>query len=370
MDIGIPKEVRDLDRRVAIGVNSVAELVKAGHKVYVETGAGDGAGFYDEQYIEAGATIVYSTEEAYKRAQLVCKVATPSLEELDEMLPEQILCCFAHLAAASPQRFQKVLDKRITVLAYEMLRDGTGQRPLLRTMSEIAGRLVPQVAAQLLQSPQGRGLLLAGIPGLPPAEVCIIGAGEVGFNAARAFAGLGAQVTVLDEAQRLSDLDRVFDVPGRIRLMYAYPDQLAMAAAFSDVLVGAILRPGERTPHVVTEEMVRGMRPGAAIIDVSIDQGGCVATSRPTTLRDPVFVDHGVLHYCVPNFTALVARTASRALSNVLRPYLVRHAGGGLETLSADSELRSALMVYRGHVVDPRLASAQGVELSRFEEVS
>ncbi len=368
MDIGIPKEVRDLDQRVALGTNSVAQLVASGHHVYVQTGAGAGAGFTDDQYVKAGATVVYSTEEAYKRAKLVCKVATPSLDEIDELMPEQILCTFGHLAAASKTRFQKLLDKQVTVLAYEMLRDKNGTHPLLRAMSEIAGRLVPQVAARLLESPHGRGLLLSGIPGLPPAEVCILGAGEVGFNAARSFAGLGAQVTVLDEAHRLAELDRVFDVPGRIRLMYAYPDQIAKAAAFADVLVGAILRPGERTPHLVTEDMVKKMRPGAVIIDVSVDQGGCVATTRPTTMRDPTYVKHGVIHYCVPNFTSLVARTASRALSNMLRPYLQRLDANTPNALRSDAELRSAMVVHRGRVVDPRLAKAQGVELMRLPE--
>ncbi len=367
MHISIPKEVRDLDLRVALGTNSVAQLVNLGHQVYVQTGAGVGAGFADEHYTQAGATIVYSAEEAYKRAELICKVTTPSLEEIDELLPHQILCGFGHLAAASKQRFRKLLDKKVSYIAYEMLRDLEGSRPLLRTMSEIAGRLIPQVAARLLESPEGRGVLLAGIPGLPPAEVCILGAGEVGFNAARSFAGMGAQVTVLDDAHRLSELDRVFDVPGRIRLVHAYPDQIAKAAAFADVLVGAILRPGERTPHVVTEEMVQTMRPGTVIIDVSVDQGGCVATTRPTTLRDPTFVQHGVIHYGVPNFTSLVARTASRALSNMLRPYLQR-LHQSREVLVQDPEVRSALMIFRGQVVDPRLAAAQGVELMNIPE--
>ncbi|MBW2457523.1 MAG: alanine dehydrogenase [Deltaproteobacteria bacterium] len=367
MHISIPKEVQDLDLRVALGTNSVAQLVASGHQVYVQTGAGVGAGFEDEQYVQSGATIVYSVEEAYKRAELVCKVATPSLDEIEELMPHQILCAFGHLAAASKQRFQKLLDKEVTVFAYEMLRDKNGTRPLLRAMSEIAGRLIPQVAARLLESPEGRGLLLAGIPGLPPAEVCILGAGEVGFNAARSFAGMGAQVTVIDEAHRLAELDRVFDVPGRLRLMYAYPDQIAKATAFADVLVGAILRPGERTPHVVSEDMVKSMHPGAVIIDVSVDQGGCVATTRPTTMRDPTYVQHGVIHYCVPNFTGLVARTASRALSNMLRPYLQR-LDMNRDALRNDPELRSALVIHRGRVVDGQLAKAQGVELMSLPE--
>jgi len=369
MDIGIAKELRDLDRRVGLGSNTVAALTECGHKVYVETGAGEGAGFTDALYERAGATIVYRPEEVYKRAQMICKVNTPSLEEIDEMLPEQMVCTFAHLAAASGKRFQKLLDKELTVVGYELLGGGAGKRPMQRTFSEIAGRILPQIAAQHLESPAGRGLLLAGIPGLPPAEVAILGAGEVGFNAARAFAGLGAQVTVLDEPHRLAEIDRVFDVPGRIRLMYSYPEQIAKAAAFSNVLVGAILRPGERAPQVVTEKMVASMPPGAVIIDVSIDQGGCVETSRPTTLRDPTYVEHGVIHYCVPNFTALVARTASRALSSVVRPYLLRLANDP-STLKTDPDLRPAALIYKGRVVNPQLAEAQRQDLANVEEIA
>jgi alanine dehydrogenase len=187
--------------------------------------------------------------------------------------------------------------------------------------------------------------------------VTILGAGEVGFNAARSFAGMGAQVTVLDEPARLAEFDRGFDLPGRIRTMYSYPDQIKKAVAFSNVLVGAVLVPGQRAPLLVTEEMVAGMRPGAAIIDVSIDQGGCIATSRPTTLRDRSFVKHGVVHYCVPNFTALVARTASRALSNVVRPYVTRLADDP-GALRSDPVLRSALVVHEGKLVSEQVAAA------------
>lgn len=369
MDIGIPKETGDLDLRVALGANSVRGLAEAGHSVYVQTGAGSGAGFDDDAYVRAGATIVYSAEEAYKRAQLVCKIASPSLAEIGELQPGQIVCTFGHLAAASSQRFQSLVDRKVTVFAYELFTDSSGRLPILRTMSEIAGRLLPQVAARLLESPAGRGLLLSGVPGLPPAEVCILGAGEVGFNAARAFAGLGAQVTVLDEPGRLADVDRIFDVPGRIRLMYSYPDQIAKAVAFCDVLIGAILRLGERAPHLVSEEAVRSMRPGAVILDVSIDQGGCVATSRPTTLRDPTFVKHGAIHFCVPNLTALTARTTSRALSSVLRPYLLRLAADPAR-IKEDAELRSAVVMYQGKVVSRQLAAAQGTQLHRLEDLT
>lgn len=366
MDIGIMKENRDLDQRIQLGANSVAQLIAHGHQVYIQTGVGDGAGFSDEEFIAAGATVVYSTEEVCKRSTLICRVNTPSLDEIEEMEPGQIICGFAHLSAASPPRMKKLLEREVTIVAYEMLRDHRGNRPILQPMSEIAGRLVPQIAARLLESPKGKGLLLAGIPGLPAAEVTILGAGMVGFNAARTLAGLGAQVTVLDQGSRLAEIDQIFDVPGRIRLMYAYPDQIAKAAAFADVLVGAILLPGQRAPLLVNEETVKSMRPGAAIIDVSIDQGGCIATSRPTSLRDPTFLKHGVTHYCVPNFTALVARTASRALSNVVRPFVCRLADNP-ESLLEDPELRSATVVYKGQVVNQQVAAAHGLEYVDIE---
>jgi len=368
MDIGIPKELRDLDQRVGLGANTVRQLVENGHAVYVQAGAGECAGFTDGDYIQAGATIAYSAEEVFKRAKMVCRVNTPSLEEVDEMEPGQIIAGFAHLSAASTPRLQKILDRGVTIFAYEMLRDLSGSRPIARPLSQIAGQLLPQIAANLHQSPPGRGLLLAGIPGLPPAEITILGAGEVGFNAARAFAALGAQVTVLDSAQRLVELNRVFDVPGHIRTMYAYPDQIAMAASYADVLIGAIHTPGDRTPHLVTEELVHKMRPGAVIIDVSIDQGGCMETSRPTSLRDPTFVKHDVIHYCVPNFTALVARTASRALSNVVRPFLPCVADDP-GCIFADAALRSAVVIYEGKIVDPHLAAAHGLGHTDLEDL-
>lgn len=367
MDIGIPKEARDLDQRVGLGVNTVAQLTGHGHQVFVQTGAGAGAGFTDDEYIGAGATIVYSAEEVYKRAQMICRVNTPSLEEIDEMLPEQIVCGFAHLSAASSQRLERILEKRVTIFAYEMLQDEEAQRPILRPMSEIAGLLVPQIAANLLQSPNGRGLLVSGIPGLPPAEITILGAGEVGFNAARAFVGLGAQVTVLDEARRLAELDRVFDVSGHIRTMYAYPNQIAKAVSYANVLVGAVLRRGERAPLLVTEEMVAEMRPGAVILDVSIDQGGCVETSRPTTLRDPTYVKHGVIHYCVPNLTALVARTASRALSSVVRPYVPRLADDPAALF--EDPLRSAVVVHKGELVNHQIAATHRRTAANLEDL-
>lgn len=355
MRIGIPREAHDQEARVAQGPRSVADFVAEGHEVYVEQGAGQAAGFADEEYVQAGATIVYSAEEAHYRSEIVCRVRLPPYEQLELLQPGQLLCCFAQLFAASPRVITRLQQRQATVLAYERLVDASGQRPILRPMSEIAGRLTPQIAATLLQTPPGRGTLLAGIPGIPPADVVILGAGDVGYNAARAFTGMGAQVTVLDRPERLVELDRVFDIPGRLRLVFSQPRQIAQAVSYADVLVGAAMGPDGRTPMLVSEPEVRTMRPGSVIIDVSIDSGGCVETSHPTHLTDPFYIKHGVIHYCLPSMTSLVARTASRALSIAARPYLLRLLHD-LESLLRDPVLRSGLMIHNGRIVNDRLA--------------
>ncbi|MCC6751077.1 MAG: alanine dehydrogenase [Deltaproteobacteria bacterium] len=356
MDIGIPKEDGDLELRVGLGTGTVGVLVGRGHRVYVQTGAGLGAGFSDEEYLKAGASIAYSAEELHLRAAMICRVRAPDAQALAHMQPGQILCCFAHLFTAGSAYVQQLRDARITVFGYELLQAIDGSRPVLRPMSVIAGRMLPQLAASLLQSPQGRGVLLSGIPGIPPGEVVILGAGEVGFNAARGFAGLGAQVTVMDTPARLAEMDQAFDRLGPIRLVYETAAQLARAVAFADVLIGSVLVGGERSPIIVTEEMVKTMRQWSVIIDVSIADGGCVATSRPTTPRDPTFIKHGVIHCCVPNLPSLVARTASRALGHSAAPYLARLAEAPTRA-QEDPELRTALLLSAGEIVHPGLAA-------------
>jgi alanine dehydrogenase len=331
MNIGIPKERRDLELRVGLTPYGVELLSRAGHICYVETGAGLGAGFTDYHYERAGGRIVYSGEEAYGRANLVLKAVRPTEEELDWLREGQIMAGFLHLASARRRKVEVLLEKRITAIAYETIEEDDGTLPVLRTMSEVAGRMAPQLAATFLQSDHGgRGVLLGGVPGIPPARVAILGGGVLGTNAARAFLGVGADVFVLDRnLERLRQIDQRFN--GRITTMVSYSFNIARVARFVEVLIGAILTPGARAPIIVTREMVRSMKRGAVILDFSIDQGGCVETSRPTTLRDPIFIEEGVVHFCVPNVPGAVPRTATHAFNNAVWPCIRRIAEVGLE---------------------------------------
>lgn len=363
MEIGVPKETRDLEMRVGITPAGVLAMVQAGHIVYVERGAGAGAGFSDEHYRRAGAHIVYSAAEAYGRADLVAKVSRPTAQEHQFFRHGQTICSFLHLSVSSPDLLEALIEREITAIAYETMQDEDGLLPVVVPMSEIAGRLSPVIAGRLLMNNKGgRGILLSGIPGVPPAAIVILGGGVLGVNAARAFLGLGAQVTVLDrDIRKLQHLDDTFD--GRVTTMISIEYNLNRAIAFADVLVGCVLIPGQRAPVLVSREMVRQMRPGSVIVDFSIDQGGCVETSRPTTLRDQTFIDEGVIHFCVPNYTAAVARTASHALTNAAVPYLLAVGESGLlGALKQDPALVRGINLYQGNLAHPGVARALGRE--------
>ncbi len=359
MNIGIPKERRDMECRVGLTPYGVGLLTKAGHTCYIEQGAGLGAGFPDSHYERVGGHIVYSGEEVYGRADMVLKAVRPTDEELDWLREGQILAGFLHLAAARRHKVEVLLERRITAIAYETIEENDGTLPVLRTMSEVAGRMAPQLAATFLQSDKGgRGVLLSGVPGIPPARVAIIGAGVLGTNAARMFLGLGADVFMLDRSLvRLREIDQEFK--GRVTTMVAYPFNIARVARFAEVLIGAVLSPGARAPIVVTREMVRSMKKGAVILDFSIDQGGCVETSRPTTLRDPTFVEEGVVHFCVPNVPGAVPRTATHAFNNAVWPYLRRIAEVGLDQAAEDFPcLARGIVTRNGEIVNQPLAAA------------
>ncbi|MCP4539998.1 MAG: alanine dehydrogenase [Chloroflexi bacterium] len=358
MNIGIPKERRELELRVGLTPYGVDLLTRAGHTCYVEKDAGLGSGFTDYHYEKTGGRIVYSGEEVYGRADLVLKAVRPTEEELDWAREGQIIAGFLHLAAARRHRVEMMLEKNITAIAYETIEEDDGTLPILRTMSEVAGRMAPQLAATFLQSDHGgRGVLLSGVPGIPPARVAIIGGGVLGTSAARNFLGLGAEVFVLDrDLERLREMDQEFG--GRINTMVAYPFNIARVARFAEVLIGAILTPGARVPIVITREMVRSMKRGAVILDFSIDQGGCVETSRPTTLRDPVFVEEGVVHYCVPNVPGAVPRTATHAFNNAAWPTMRNVAEVGLEQALEDAPaLVRGIAVKDGKIVNEALAA-------------
>jgi alanine dehydrogenase len=331
MHIGIPKERRPFEYRVGLPPAGVHLFTKHNHTVYVETGAGGGAGFADNDYAQAGASIVYSQEEVFGRADLVCKFARPLRNELELMQDGSTLAGFLHLAAARQDKIDLLLNKKITALAYEQVEDEDQHRIILSPLSQIGGRLVAQVAARLMQNDHGgRGILLGGVPGVPPAEVVIIGAGVVGSTAADSFARIGAHVTLLD-----IDLRRLQRVQDRslysVVTLLSTPFNVERSCQYADVLVGAVLVPGRRSPVVVSREMVSSMKPRSLIIDMSIDQGGCVETSRPTNHGSPTYEDEGVTHYCVPNMSGVLGRTASYALFLGAYPYLEAIAQSGIE---------------------------------------
>ncbi len=371
MEFGIPQEVRDLEMRVGLAPSGVLSLVRAGHTVYVESKAGDGAGFSDEVYRDAGAQIVYSAAEVYGRADVVAKLARPTKEEHRLFRPGQMIFSFLHLSVASPDLLEALVEREITAVAYEMIKEENGELPVLVSASQVAGRFAPTIAGQLLRSDrgvpgqqQGRGILLSGIPGVPPAAVVILGGGTLGVNAAGAFMGLGAEVTVLDRnLNKLKYIDERFN--GRVTTMFANKYNIRRAVKFADVLIGAVLLPGQRAPILVSRGMVKTMRPGSVILDFSIDEGGCVETSRPTTLRDPAYILEGVVHYCAPNMTSVVARTTTYAVTNAALPYL-RALGeyGLIGAVHREPALVRGINLYQGRLADPAVAAALGRDVT------
>jgi alanine dehydrogenase len=358
--IGIPTERKVDESRVALTPAAVHVLVQDGHAVAVERGAGHGSGFADEDYAAAGARLV-DREEAWA-AELVLKVKEPQPEEYRYLRSDLTLFCYLHLAADGALT-QALRDAGTTAVALETVQRDDGALPLLQPMSEIAGRMAVQVGAHLLQSPcGGRGVLVGGVPGVPPAHVVVVGGGTVGRGAARIAAGLGARVTVLEVSpERLAALDELFQ--GRVETLASYPWTVGQAVASADLVVGAVLVPGARAPHVVTEAMVRAMRPGAVVVDVAVDQGGCVETcDHPTTHHDPTYVRYGVVHYAVANMPGAVPRTATEALANATLPYVRRLAAlGWRRAAAADPALARGVNVARGAVTCRPVAEAFGL---------
>ena len=351
MIIGIPKERRPFESRVGLPPAAVEILSQHGHQVYVEHEAGIKMGFDDHQFEKAGARIAYSPEEVFGRADLLLKVARPTRAELDWLQPGSAIAGLLHLSSSRQDKVDALLEKKITAIAYEQIQLPDGSLPVLRPLSQIGGAMAAQIAARLLQNNWGgKGILMGGVPGVPPAEVVIIGAGIVGTYATQMFIGMGAHVTVID--QDISALQALWDRNPCIVTMTSTKRNIERAAAFSDVLVGAVLVPGQRAPILVTREMVRGMKPRSVIIDVSIDQGGCVETSRPTTHEHPVYIEEGMLHYAVPNMPGAVARTATYAFVNVAMPYIEKLANMGVETaINTDPALSMAVNTHKGELV-------------------
>ncbi len=362
MRIGVPKEIKTDEYRVGATPAAVRELVSHGHDVFMEQSAGCGAGFEDSDYDKAGARILDTAEAVFEAAELIVKVKEPQSDERALLREHHTLFTFLHLAP-DPDQTRELMASGATCIAYETVTDKHGQLPLLAPMSEVAGRLSVQAGARCLEKPEGgRGVLLSGVPGVAPANVTIIGGGTVGRNALAMAVGAGARVTVLDRSiDVLRSLDRQWG--SRLRTLYSTAESLEAACIESDLVIGAVLVPGARAPSLVTRSMIEQMRPGSVVVDVAIDQGGCIETARPTTHEDPTYVVSGVVHYCVANMPGAVPRTATQALSHVTLPLVLQLADRGVATaLRHNPDLLNGLNVSRGGINQPAVAEAQNLD--------
>nr|WP_199068408.1 alanine dehydrogenase [Chromobacterium sp. ASV5] len=361
MLIGVPKEIKNHEYRVGLTPSGVRELVAGGqHKVLVQTHAGLAIGFTDEQYIQAGASIASTAAEVFERADMVVKVKEPQPVECRMLRPGQVLFTYLHLAP-DPEQTKLLVESQAVAIAYETVTDERGGLPLLSPMSEVAGRMAIQAGAHALEKAQGgRGVLLGGVPGVSPARVAVIGGGVVGLNAARMALGAGAEVTILDKSlTRLKEIDMVFG--GRIKTLMSNSANIDECIREADMVIGAVLIPGAAAPKLVTRAMLKHMKPGAVLVDVAIDQGGCFETSRATTHQDPIYVVDGIVHYCVANMPGGVARTSTQALTNATLPYMQELANKGWRQALLDNpHLRNGLNICHGRVTYQAVARDLG----------
>jgi|WetSurMetagenome_2_1015567.scaffolds.fasta_scaffold22037_4 alanine dehydrogenase len=370
MNIGILKEVFPSERRIALTPGGVQTLVGLGATVYIERNAGALSYFSDDEYRIAGGTIVYSPEEVINRSNIVLKVAPPTESEINFLHDGQTLFSALHLAISKRKTIEALLKKNITAIAHELIENERGDLPIVQTMAEIAGQISIQVAAHYLQTREGgRGVLLGSIPGVPAADVLILGAGTVGRTAARVAIGLGAKVMIIDKnINQLREVENLF----QWRVSTAVSDQynIEHAVREADVLIGAVLLKGQKTPHLVSESLVKQMKPGSVIVDISIDQGGCIETSRPTTLLDPTYILHGIVHYCVPNTPASVPRTATVGWTNVLLPFLREATELGMEkVLCADIGLSKGVCTFQGQCTNYAAAKAFDLQVMDIQQL-
>ena len=362
MRIGVPSEIKVHEYRVGLTPDSVAELVHHGHELLVQTGAGGGIDFEDDDYVAAGARIVGSAADVFESADMIVKVKEPQPDECAMLRQGQVLFTYLHLAADKPQA-EALMRSGATCIAYETVTDPRGGLPLLRPMSEVAGRMSVQVAAHWLEKGQGgRGVLLGGVPGVAPARIAILGGGVSGLNAAFMANGMRADVTIYDiSTARLAEIDQIFE--GRVKTAYASHAAISAAVERAHAVIGAVLVPGAAAPKLVTRDMLKLMKRGSVLVDIAIDQGGCFETSHPTTHDHPVFTVDGVIHYCVANMPGAVARTSTFALNNATQPFVVRLAGMGADAaMRADPHLAHGLNVSHGHIRHKAVADALDLE--------
>tara|TARA_B100001248_G_scaffold59027_1_gene40122 strand:+ start:19650 stop:20756 length:1107 start_codon:yes stop_codon:yes gene_type:complete len=367
MKIGVPKEIKISENRVGMTEAGVKQLIADGHQVYVEDQAGVGSGISNQAYEEAGAKILPSAKEIYATADMVVKVKEPLPDEYELMRENQILYTYLHLAA-EPELTKALCDRKVKAIAYETIESASGGLPLLVPMSEVAGRMATQVGAYYLQKDHGgKGVLLGGVTATGRANVTILGGGVVGTNAAKMAVGLGANVTILDvNHSRMAELDHIFD--GRITTLYSNITNIEESVAQSDLLIGAVLLPGQKAPHLVNKEMISTMTEGSVVVDVAVDQGGCIATCKPTSHKQPTFEIDGVIHYCVPNMPGVVPRTSTYALTNVTLWYARMLAEMGVEeAISKDKALYKGLNVYDGYVTYEAVARDLNMEYRPYK---
>ncbi len=360
MIIGVPKEIKDHETRVGLVPSGVTGLVENGHQVFVQSGAGLGSSITDDEYTEAGATVLSNAGDIWSKSELIVKVKEPQTSESAYFRPGLTLFTYLHLAPL-PDLTDKLLANRVNAVAYETIREKDGSLPLLTPMSEVAGRMGVQIGAQYLEGPNGgRGILLGGIPGVAPANVVIIGGGVVGHNAAKIAVGLGAHVTIIDKnLNRLREIDDIYS--SQVVTLASNVYTVREALRLADLVIGAVLVPGASAPKIVRREMVSAMKKGSVLVDVAIDQGGCFETSRPTTHTDPIFFVDGVLHYCVTNMPAAVPQTSTFGLTNATIPYLMQIANKGLEKACEDSNaISEGVNTYQGEIVYAAVAESQG----------
>lgn len=362
MHIGVPTEIKTREYRVGMLPAAVREAVAHGHAVSVQSGAGLGAGYPDEAYAQAGAVILPDAPAVFAAADMIVKVKEPQPDEIKMLREGQVLFTYLHLAP-DPEQARGLQDSGCTAIAYETVTDRAGRLPLLAPMSEVAGRMAPQVGAAALEKEHGgAGILLSGVPGVPPGRVVVLGGGVVGTAAVRIGLGMGADVMVIDKSlTRLDELDTIFGP--RLKTVYATSESIEAHVLEADVVIGAVLIPGGSAPKLVTRDMLPRMRTGAVLVDVAIDQGGCFETSRPTTHDNPTYIVDGVVHYCVANMPGAVARTSAQALGNATLPFILALADKGWkQALLEDPHLRAGLNVHAGRITHPAVAEALGAE--------